>query len=324
MKALVTGGGGYLGGAIVRALLSRGDLVTTLQRGNYPWLGEAGAQVCTGDICHHETVLRASRGCDVVFHVAGKTGVWGDAEDYYRINVQGTESVINACLENQIKRLVYTSSPSVIFSGNDEQGLDETAPYPERYLNHYQFSKAVAERKILAVNGEALITVALRPHLIWGPGDPHLVTRLADRARNGTLRLARCDNLVDCTYIDNAVSAHLLAADMLQAGSPCAGRTYFITNGEPMIMGQLINRILEALDLGPVTKTVSPMTAYLVGVMTEVIYSLFRFDGEPRMTRFIARQLSRAHWYDISAAKTDLGYEPLISIEEGLKRLRVS
>ena len=322
MRALITGGGGYVGGAIVRSLLERGDEVVTLQRGNYSWLAASGAQVYTGDICNHDSIIEASRGCDIIFHVAGKTGVWGDAGEYYRINVLGTESVINACLENKIRRLVYTSSPSVIFNGSDEEGLDESAPYPDHYFNSYQVSKAIAERKVLAVNGEALATVALRPHLIWGPDDPHLVGRLADRAQKGRLRLVNRDNLVDCTYIDNAVAAHLQAADALHRDSGCSGRTYFITNGEPVVMRHLINKILAALKLPPAVKTLSPRTAYLLGAVTEAVYTLFGSSSEPPMTRFIARQLSCAHWYNISAAKRDLGYEPLISIDDGLKRLK--
>lgn len=320
MKALVTGGGGYLGGALVRALLARGDEVVTLQRGDYPWLARSGVQVNRGDVSDHNAMVSASRECDVVFHVAGKTGVWGGGEEYYRVNVAGTESVINACLENGVRRLVYTSSPSVIFSGKDEEGVDESVPYPRHYYNNYQYSKAIAERKILAVNGDDLATVALRPHLIWGPDDPHLVGRLAERARSGKLKLVNRDNLVDCTYIDNAVSAHLQAAGKLAPGSICAGRAYFITNGEPLPMRTLINRILESMNLPP-TGTISPTSAYLLGFLYETIYSAFGIKQEPLMTRFVARQLSCSHWYDISAAGRDLGYRPEVSIETGLEKL---
>ena len=321
MKALVTGGGGYLGGALVRALLQRGAAVVTLQRGTYPWLERAGARVHHGDIVHPDTVRAASKGCDIVFHVAGKTGVWGDGAEYYRVNVAGTEAVINACLENCIPRLVYTSSPSVIFSGVDANGVDESVPYPRHYYNDYQYSKAIAERKILAANSASLATVALRPHLIWGPDDPHLIARLVQRARSGTLRLSNRDNLVDSTYIDNAVSAHLLAADCLAPGSACAGRVYFISNGEPVVLRTLINRILAALKLAPVTRTISPRSAYLAGIIFEAWYALLGIKREPLMTRFVARQLSCSHWYDISAARRDLGYEPVVSIDAGLARL---
>lgn len=321
MKALVTGGGGYLGGALVRALLERGEQVITLQRGEYPWLERAGARVQRGDVVNTDTVLAASRGCDIIFHVAGKTGVWGDGAEYYRVNVAGTESVINACLENGVPRLVFTSSPSVVFSGADENGVDESAPYPRHYYNDYQYSKAIAERKILAVNSAALATVALRPHLIWGPGDPHLVARLVERAQAGTLRLIKRDNLVDCTYIDNAVSAHLLAADRLAPGSACAGRAYFISNGEPLPMRTLINRILAALGLAPVVRTISPRSAYLAGMIYEAWYTLLGINREPLLTRFVAKQLSCSHWYDLSAAHRDLGYQPRVSIDAGLTRL---
>lgn len=321
MKALVTGGGGYLGGAVIRALLARGDTVASLQRGSYPWLSEAGVQVHTGDITDKETTARAVRGCDVVFHVAGRTGVWGAYRDYYHINVTGTESVIDACRANGIPRLVYTSSPSVVFNGRDEAGVDESIAYPGRFFNHYQKTKALAEQRVLAANGAGLATVALRPHLIWGPGDPHLIGRILERARSGRLRLVRGDNLVDTTYIDNAAQAHQLAADALGQTAPCAGKAYFISNGEPMPLNELINRILAAYGLPAVRKSISPGLAYLAGTMSEFVYSLLRIKKEPLLTRFVARQLGCAHWYDISAARRDLGYQPAVSIAQGLQRL---
>jgi nucleoside-diphosphate-sugar epimerase len=321
MKALVTGGGGYLGGAIVRALLARGDQVVTLQRGAYPWLELAGADARAGDIADIDAVVRASAGCDVVFHVAGKTGVWGDYADYHRANVAGTACVIHACLKNHVPRLVYTSSPSVVFSGGNEAGVNETVPYPARYYNPYQRTKALAEQKILMANCPQLAAVALRPHLIWGPGDPHLIGRVLTRARSGKLTLVNSDNLVDTTYIDNAAHAHLLAADALHPGAVCAGRSYFISNGEPRKLRELINAILAAYRMPPVVKTVSPRLAYMIGALTEQVYGLFGIKREPLLTRFVARQLSCAHWYDISAARRDLGYMPLVSIDEGLRRL---
>ena len=321
MKALVTGGGGYLGGAIVRALLARGDTVCSLQRGNYPWLDHTGARSYTGDINDIDTLVRASAGCDAIFHAAGKTGVWGDYPDYYRANVAGTITVIHACLENRIPRLIYTSSPSVIFSGADEAGVDESMPYPDHYYNHYQWTKMLAEQKVLAANSAELATVALRPHLIWGPGDPHLIGRILKRATSGRLRLVKGKNLVDTTYIDNAAAAQLLAADALHAGAPCAGKAYFISNGEPRVLNELINDILAAYRLPPVTKTITPAQAYTLGGVSELVYTVGRIKREPLMTRFVAKQLSCAHWYDISAAQRDFGYTPTVSIAEGLYRL---
>lgn len=321
MKALVTGGGGFLGGAIVRALVNRGDDVVALQRGKYPELEKLAVRCYTGDMIDADVVTDASKDCDVIFHVAGKTGIWGDFQDYYRTNVVGTESVITACQRNNINRLVYTSSPSVIFNGEDEENTNESMAYPDRYFNHYQTTKAIAERKVLAANDDSLATVALRPHLIWGANDPHLIGRIVARARAGKLRLIDTKKLADTTYIDNAVSAHLLAAYSLHPGAACAGKTYFITNGEPLPIGEFINSILVAVGMSPVSKTVSPGFAYFVGYTTELIYRLLNIKKEPMMTRFVARQLSCAHWYDISAAKRDFGYEPKVSIEEGLKQL---
>lgn len=322
MKALITGGGGFLGGAIVRALLERGDSVNTLQRGHYPELQRPGITVYRSDITDKDTVINAGKGCDVVFHVAAKTGVWGRYRDYYQTNVIGTEGIIEACLKNGSKRLVYTSSPSVVFHGGDEENINESAPYPQRYLNHYQATKAQAERKVLAANCKELATVALRPHLIWGPGDPHLIPRIIDRARSGRLRLVNTrSKRVDSTYLDNAVSAHLLAADVLHPGSHCSGKAYFISNGEPIPMTELVNRILAAANMPPNSKTVSPHVLYFAGAVSEIIYKLFAIQHEPMMTRFIARQLTCSHWYDLTAARRDFGYNPQISIEEGMRRL---
>jgi len=325
MKVLVTGGGGFLGGAVTRALLRRGEQVHCLQRGNYPELRQAGATVHTGDMTDLQTVINASQGCDVVFHVAGMTGVWGDYQDYFRTNVTGTQSVIDACLANGIRKLVYTSSPSVVFDGTDEENIDESTPYPDRYFNHYQRTKATAEQLVLAANTNELATVALRPHLIWGPDDPHLIGRIISRAKTGRLRLVSGkQNLVDTTYIDNAVEAHLCAANRLDIASACAGKAYFISNGEPLPMAEIINRILHAAGMPPISKTLSASKLHLIGSLSERIYWLFNIKQEPLMTRFIARQLSCAHWYDISAARRDLGYQPGISIDEGMQRLAES
>ena len=322
MKAFVTGGGGFLGLALVKMLREGGHDVVSLQRGVYPELEKTGARCLRGDIGDAEGVKKAAAGCDTVFHVAAKAGVWGRYEDYYRANVLGTRNVIDACRDLKIPRLVATSSPSAVFSGRDENGIDESAPYPPKYLAPYPQTKAIAEQMVLSANGGGLATVALRPHLIWGPGDPHLVPRVIERGASGRLALVgRGDNLVDATYIDNAARAHLLAAERLDARSPCAGRAYFISNGEPIPMRELLNRILAAGGLKPVEKSVPPALAYLAGWFLEVVTRLAGKTEEPAMTRFVARQLSTAHWYDISAARRDLDYRPAVGIDEGMKRL---
>ncbi len=323
MRVLVTGAGGFLGRALVRALRARGDAVSTLQRGEYPLLEQLGATVYSGDIADRDAVIGAGEHCDAVIHAAAKAGVWGDYADYHRSNVSGTLNVIEACRRLGIKRLVYTSSPSIVFAGGDEQGIDESTPFPAHYLTHYQRTKAEAEQSVLAANSAELATVALRPHLLFGPGDPHLVPRVIARAKKGTLRLlGNSRNLVDVTYIDNAVSAHLLALDALHPDAPCAGKAYFISNGEPMAMADILNSILAAAGMAPVTKSVSPGLAYAVGAILEKTYALLHIQSEPPMTRFIARQLACSHWYDITAARRDLQYAPTVSVEEGMQRLQ--
>ncbi len=325
MKALVTGGGGFLGLVLVRKLRARGDDVRSFSRGVYPALDELGVEGVRGDLADEAAVLEAARGCDIVFHVAGKAGVWGPAESYYRTNVVGTDNVLNACTAASIDRLVYTSTPSVTFAGTDQLGVDESAPYADRYLSDYPRTKSIAERRVLERNGENLATVALRPHLIWGPGDPHLVPRILDRARSGRLRLlGDRPNEVDSVYVDNAADAHIPAADRLAPGSTVAGKAYFITQGEPMPLADLINRILAAGGLPPVERRIPAGLAYLIGAVMEGVYRLLGTENEPPLTRFVARQLSTAHWFDISAARRDLGYAPAISLDEGMKRLAES
>jgi 2-alkyl-3-oxoalkanoate reductase len=322
MTALVTGGGGFLGGAIVRRLVERGDRVYSLARGFYPTLHELDVKQFQGDVTRSETVLRAAEGCDIVFHVAAKAGVWGPYKHYYNVNVEGTRNVLAACRVHGISRLVYTSSPSVAFTGRDMEGVNESVPYPQHFEAHYPKTKAIAERAVLEANGPKLATVALRPHLIWGPGDNHLVPRILKRGRAGKLRrIGTVPKLIDTIYIDNAADAHLLAADRLAPGSAIAGKAYFLSQGEPIPLWDMVNRILAAGGVAPVTRSVPVSLAYLAGWFYEVLYGVLRWADEPPMTRFVARELSTAHWFDITAAKRDLGYEAKVSLDEGLRRL---
>lgn len=324
MLALVTGGGGFLGKAIVRRLIDSGQSVRSLQRSATPDLAKRGVDCVQGDIADAACVERAAIGCDIVFHVAAKAGVWGHYDEFHRANVTGTENVIQACQAHRIRKLVYTSSPSVVFDGHDEAGIDESTPYPDKYLTPYPQTKAIAERAVIAANGPKLTTVSLRPHLIWGPGDNHLFPRLIERSKQGRLRrVGQGKNMVDTTYIDNAAEAHLLAAERLEPGSAVAGKTYFISNGEPVPMFDMIDRLLECGGQPPVSRKISSSFAYLVGSALEIAYGFTGRRDEPPMTRFVARQLSTAHWFRIDAARRDFGYEPNISIEEGLRRLAV-
>jgi nucleoside-diphosphate-sugar epimerase len=322
MKALVTGGGGFLGGAVVRQLRLRGREVRSFTRTAYPWLDELGVEQCFGDLADAAAVERAAAGVDVVYHVAAKAGVWGRYADFVATNVTGTENVIAACKKHGIRRLVYTSTPSVVHGGGDLEGADESVPYPEHFEAYYPETKAAAEKAVLAANGPDLATVSLRPHLIWGPADPHLVPRILARAREGKLRrIGSRPVKVDVTYIDNAADAHVRAGDRLAPGAACAGRAYFISNGEPVELWGFIDRVLAEAGLPPVTRSVSVWKAKLAGRVLEVVYRVLRLPGEPPMTRFVASQMSTSHWYDITAARRDLGYEPRVSVEEGLRRL---
>lgn len=323
MKALVTGGGGFLGKAIVKLLLQRGDQVRSFSRSEHPALAGLGVEHRCGELGDADAVSRAAQGCDMVFHVAAKAGVWGPFAEFYRANVLGTRHVIAACRHHGIRKLVYTSSPSVVFDGSDMQGVDESVPYPDHFEAFYPQTKAEAEQLILRANDEQLATVALRPHLIWGPEDNHLVPRILARGAKGALRkLGTRECLVDTIYIDNAAHAHLQAADRLEIGSVVAGKAYFLAQGEPLPLWEVVNRILAAGGQPPVTRTISPELAYMIGACLEKLYTLFRLPGEPRMTRFVARELSTAHWFDLGAARRDFGYQPVVSFDEGIERLR--
>lgn len=324
MNVLVTGGGGFLGSTIVRMLRERGDTIRSFSRRTYPTLETLGVEQMTGDLTDMAALGRAVTGCDMVYHVAAKAGVWGDYADYYSANVIGTRNVLAACRKHGIGQLVYTSSPSVTFAGTDQEGADESEPYPARFLAHYPATKAVAEREVLAANGPDLATVALRPHLIWGKGDPHLAPRLLRQARKRRLmRIGTRPNLVDTTYIDNAAVAHVLAGERLQPGSPVAGKAYFIANDEPMPLWDFINQLLDVYGMPPVKRAVPAWFAYGAGAILEVAYRVLGIRiREPRVSRFVVRQLSTSHWFDLSAAKRDLGYRPIVTVEEGLARLR--
>ncbi len=323
MKALVTGGGGFLGGALVRRLVGRGWSVRTLQRGNYSRLDELGVEQISGDVSDADIVSHSVDGCDIVFHVAAKVDQWGAYPPFHRTNVVGTENVLTAMRRRGVPKLIFTSTPSVVHSGGDLAGVNESAPYPEEFEAAYPQSKAIAEMAVLAANDDELATIALRPRLIWGPKDTNLVPQLVARARAGQLRLVGDGlNLVDTVYIDNAVDAHLLAADRLEPGAACAGRPYFLSNGDPRPIKEIINGILGAAGLPPVERSVPLGPALAAGLVFEILHKVFPSKDGPKMTRFIARNFASAHWFDISAARRDLDYEPQVSIEEGLVRLR--
>jgi 2-alkyl-3-oxoalkanoate reductase len=319
---LVTGGGGFLGTALIKLLVQRGLAVRSLSRRVYPHLQELGVEQVPGDVADMQAVNRAVEGCQTIFHTAAKAGIWGSDQEYERTNVGGTHNVIAACRVHGSRRIIYSSSPSVVFNGRDLEGVDESVPYSARYEAAYPETKARAEQIILASNSPELATISIRPHLIWGPGDNNLLPRILARARKGQLRrIGRRDPLIDPIYIDNAAEAHLLAADRLEPGAAIAGRTYFVTQGETIPLWKMINHFLKAAGLSPVKRSVSLPVAFAAAGLLELTYVLCRRGQEPPMTRFLARQLSTTHWFNIDAARRDLGYHPRVSISEGLDRL---
>lgn len=320
-KAAVTGGGGFIGRNLVRQLLARGVETLVVGRNSYPELAEAGALVRRGDIRDRAFLDNALAGCDTVFHVAAQAGIWGRREEYFSINLTGTENVLAACRTNQVARLVHTSTPSVVFAGADIEGGDESLPYPEKFLCHYAASKAAAERAVLAAHGPELATVALRPHLVWGPGDTNLIPRLVARGRKGLLqRVGTGRNLVDISYIDNVVDAHLLAAENLAGSGTAGGHAYFISQGEPVNLWAWIDEFLGLVGVAPVRRSVTFRQARWAGGLLESLSALLRMKKEPLMTRFLAEQLAHSHWFSIASARRDLGYHPRVTTAEGLRR----
>lgn len=323
-RVLVTGGGGFLGGAVVRLLLARGDEVRSLGRGDYPALRALGVETVRGDLANREAVDPAVRGCDAVVHAGARAGAGVRLEPYRLANVVGTRNVVAACRRHGVGRLVHTSTPSVVHTGSDLHAADETAPIAARFDAPYPATKAEAERVVLAANSPSLATTALRPHLVWGPGDTHLVPQLVARARAGRLRFVGDGRaLVDTTYVDNAAEAHVAALDALATGPAAAprGRAYFVSNGEPRPIAAIVNAILAAHGLPPEHRRVPLGAAVAAGAVIEAIWALLRRDDDPPMTRFLARQLATAHHFDLTAARRDLGWEPRVTIDEGLRRL---
>ncbi|NOZ39909.1 MAG: NAD-dependent epimerase/dehydratase family protein [Planctomycetes bacterium] len=327
MQVLVTGGGGFLGRYICEQLVARGDRVRSFGRGAYPELTALDVETVRGNIANLSDVSDACQGAEVVFHVAARPGTYVQPQPYHETNTVGTQNVVDACRRHGVSRLIYTSSPSVVFAGVDQTNIDETTPLALEWLSthrsFYSHSKALGEQIVLAASDEQLRTCALRPHLIWGPRDQHLIPRLIARAKSGRLRrVGGGKNLVDMIYVENAAAAHLLAADALAGeDSPVAGKAYFLSQGEPVNCWEWIDEILSLVGLPPVQKSISQTAAWRVGVVLETVYRVLGLSGEPPMTRFLAAQLATSHWFDISAARRDFGYEPSVSTAEGMRRL---
>lgn len=326
-RYVITGGGGFVGKALGKALRAQGHEVLSLARGAYPELPAFGIKTAQVDIgASASTWQELLRGCDGVFHTAAKVDMWGKWDDFYRTNVIGTRNVIDACRAVGIHNLVFTSSPSVIHDGNDLIGVDESYPYPKHFDAHYPETKAIAEKEVLAANnGRALKTVALRPHLIWGPDDTNLIPTILERGRAGKLKqIGSGSNRVDLTFIDDCVSAHILAMQALERGDTnVCGKVYFISQGDPVLMWEWINQILSKHGVPTVARAVPKKLALAVAYILESIAKVVGWFGvsfRPLLTRFLVSEMSTHHYFSIEAAKRDLGYQPSCTIEQAMER----
>lgn len=338
---LVTGGTGFLGRRLVERLLAQGRSVTVLGRTPAPDLAKRGVRFIRASLDDAPAVEAACAGIATVFHTAARVGVWGRYDEFYRTNVLGTRALLAGCRRHGVACFVHTSTPSVVYHGRDLANADESLPLTTACPSPYPLTKAIAEREVLAANSAAFRTIALRPHLIWGVGDPHLVPRVLARARAGRLRIVGSgNNRVDMVHVENAVDAHLLAEQAVchllndtrsvapsstldaQPASPAAsGRAYFITNDEPVLLWDWINGLLTALGEPPVTRRISLPVASAIGAVCETAWRLFPLTGEPPMTRFIAAELAKDHWFNLTAAKRDLGYAPRVTMAQGTAEL---
>lgn len=320
-RYLVTGGGGFLGKALSRELLKHGAFVRSVARKYYAELEELGVESHQLDLAfEHERLIGLCEGIDVVFHVAAKVDMWGPYREFFAVNVGGTRAILAACQAAGVKRLVYTSSPSVIASGGDLRGVNEDHPYPDHYDAHYPATKAIAEQEVLAAHNSAgLRTIALRPHLIFGPGDTNLLPTIIERARAGRLvRVGDGDNLVDLCFIEDCVRAHLLAAEALEHNPSVGGKPYFISQGEPVKLWDWIDEVLSRNHLPPVQRGVPLGMAVGLASLLELGSKLRPGRPEPLFTRFLAREMATSHYFDISRARSCLGYEPQYSMAQAL------
>jgi len=324
MKILVTGGGGFLGSHIIHELLKNPSyLVSQFSRNHYTFLDDLGVPTIRGNLKIKDDVQRLFENqFDVVIHTAAVAGVWGKREDYFLTNFEATKDLLHFAKASGVKAFIYTSTPSVVFKNNDLNGVDESEPYATKFYNHYMESKSLAEKEVLSAHSEDFRTLALRPHLIWGKGDPHLFPRIIQTARQGKLKIVgRGDNLVDTIHVENAALAHRLAMETLITDMSIGGQAYFIGQERPVNLWSFINQALKNLEIDQVEDSISLKKAYAAGVMFETIFKALGINKpEPPMTRFVALNLAHSHYFNHEKAKRAFGYYPKVSIEEGVER----
>lgn len=315
MRILVTGATSLIGAAVVDRLEARGDTVTVLQRRS----AGRGREVL-GDITDPGLVADAVAGHDAVVHLAAKVGVTGTWAEYQHVNVVGTETIVSAARAAGVERFVHVSSPSVAHGGEPLVGVGAGPADPEATRGHYSTSKAIAERHALAQAAPDFAMVAIRPHLVWGPGDTQLVGRIVERARQG--RLATIGSgaaLIDTTYLDNAADALVAALDHAPSAS---GQALVVSNGEPRPIAEVLERIVAAAGIAMPRLRVPAKLAFGAGLVIEKVWERTGRQDDPPMTSFLAEQLSTAHWFDQSRTRQLLDWRPAVTLDEGFERLR--
>lgn len=316
MNILVTGGTGFLGQHLAKTLLANGHQVRLLGR-NFAQsqsLIAAGAEAVVADLRDRTRVSAACAGVDVVYHLGALSAPWGRRSDFFEINVGGTEAVLNGCHTYGVRRLIYVSSPSVVFDGQDQYNIGEAVPYPHRFASVYSLTKKLGEDLVNAAE-TGLEKVILRPKAMFGPGDQALLPRLINAAHQKRLpQIGDGRNLVDLTYVENVVHALQLALDAKAAN----GKTYTITNDEHVPLWEVIRDVLKRLDLPAHLRQVPLSVALAAATLMETRAALT--GKEPLLTRYSAAILARTQTYDISAAHRDLGYTPCISVADGIER----
>ncbi|MFF1785080.1 NAD-dependent epimerase/dehydratase family protein [Kitasatospora sp. NPDC058243] len=322
MRVLVTGGSGFLGLELCRRLTGRGDAAVSLNRRWSPELERLGVRQHLGDIAAPDTVRRALAGCEAVIHNAALAGVRGPEQPYRAVNVDGTRRVLTACRALGIRQLVYTSTASVAFTPEGVTGADESLLGPRRHSAAYPRTKAEAEAAVLAANGPDLATTVLRPHLIWGPGDPHFLPALLRATKGGRLLMpGRGTNLVDTCHLATAAHAHLLALDRLRPGHPAAGQAYFIAQGEPRPLREVVTRLLAAAGRHASWRPVPYPVALAAAVLADATTTVLRRHTDHGLSRFLLHQLTRPHWFDLTSARRDLGFEPPTTFDQAMAEL---
>ncbi len=322
--SLVTGGGGFVGRALVSALRARGDRVIVVEPFGDPFRDDV--QFERVDIRDSDAFAKLCKGVDTIFHNASLVHTKHNREeDVWSVNLGGTRSVLRAAFEARVKKLVYVSTASAVYEGRDIERGDETLPYAAKSQAPYADSKIAAEREVLAANGQrGVATCAIRPHVVFGPGDGRFLPAIVKRARAGKLRFSvgvKNKKLSDFTFVTNLVDALVSADERLTLDSPVAGQAYFVTNGEPMPFFAFVAKVLKELDLPPIIGAVPYPIVYAAAAFKEGLDTLRggTLNAEDGMSRFAVRYMVKHHYFDIHKAQRDLAYTPRVSLDEGIR-----